>query len=55
DDIPEGMFTDISSSEDWEVRISGLSRRICTAWDWGTIPMYQIVFEEWTSGCPLPI
>ncbi|MCI62803.1 hypothetical protein A2U01_0084060, partial [Trifolium medium] len=28
DDIPEDIFTDISSSEDWEVRIPGLSRRI---------------------------
>ncbi|MCI59226.1 hypothetical protein A2U01_0080481, partial [Trifolium medium] len=32
DDIPEEMFTDISSSEDWEIRIPGASRRICTAW-----------------------
>ncbi|MCI33680.1 hypothetical protein A2U01_0054897, partial [Trifolium medium] len=46
DDIPEDMFTDISSSEDWEVRIPGASRRICTSWGWGTIPMYQIAFEE---------
>ncbi|MCI65600.1 hypothetical protein A2U01_0086858, partial [Trifolium medium] len=38
DDIPEDMFTEISSSEDWEVRIPGLSRRICTAWGGGTIP-----------------
>ncbi|MCI39103.1 hypothetical protein A2U01_0060332, partial [Trifolium medium] len=36
----------ISSSEDWEVRIPGASRRICTSWGWGTIPMYQIAFEE---------
>ncbi|MCI39648.1 hypothetical protein A2U01_0060880 [Trifolium medium] len=27
DDIP-----DISSSEDWEVRIPGASRRICISW-----------------------
>ncbi|MCI88421.1 hypothetical protein A2U01_0109708, partial [Trifolium medium] len=32
DDIPKDMFTDISTSEDWEVRIPGSSRRICTAW-----------------------
>ncbi|MCI33914.1 hypothetical protein A2U01_0055132, partial [Trifolium medium] len=46
DDIPEDMFTDISSSEDWEVRIPGLSRRICTAWGWGSIPMYQMAFQQ---------
>ncbi|MCI69716.1 hypothetical protein A2U01_0090979, partial [Trifolium medium] len=32
DDIPEEMFADISSAEDWEIRIPGLTRRICTAW-----------------------
>ncbi|MCI39099.1 hypothetical protein A2U01_0060328, partial [Trifolium medium] len=45
-DIPEEMFTDISSSEDWEIRIPGSSRRICSAWGWGTIPMYEIAFQQ---------
>ncbi|MCI83058.1 hypothetical protein A2U01_0104333, partial [Trifolium medium] len=31
DDIPEEMFIDNSSSEDWEIRIPGVTRRICTA------------------------
>ncbi|MCI73122.1 hypothetical protein A2U01_0094386, partial [Trifolium medium] len=39
DDIPGEMFTDISSVEDWEIRIPGLTRQICTTWGWGTIPM----------------
>ncbi|MCI85644.1 hypothetical protein A2U01_0106923, partial [Trifolium medium] len=26
DDIPAEMFTDISSAEDWEIRIPGLTR-----------------------------
>ncbi|MCI80652.1 hypothetical protein A2U01_0101923, partial [Trifolium medium] len=40
------MFTDISSSEDWEIRIPGSSRWICSAWGWGTIPMYEITFQQ---------
>ncbi|MCI82508.1 hypothetical protein A2U01_0103782, partial [Trifolium medium] len=38
------MFTDISSAEVWEIRIPGSTRRICTAWGWGTILMYEIAF-----------
>ncbi|MCI50698.1 hypothetical protein A2U01_0071942, partial [Trifolium medium] len=45
-DIPEEMFTNISTSEDWEIRIPGLSRRIWTAWGWGTIPVYEIAFQQ---------
>ncbi|MCI86667.1 hypothetical protein A2U01_0107948, partial [Trifolium medium] len=40
------MFTDISSSKDWEIRIPEASRRICTAWGWGTIHMYEIAFQQ---------
>ncbi|MCI06482.1 hypothetical protein A2U01_0027542, partial [Trifolium medium] len=42
------MFTDIRNPplEDWEVRISSVSRRICSSFKWGTIPMYQIAFEH---------
>ncbi|MCI76005.1 hypothetical protein A2U01_0097274, partial [Trifolium medium] len=40
------MFTDISYAEDWEIRIPGLTRRIYTAWGWGTIPMYEIAFQQ---------
>ncbi|MCI67884.1 hypothetical protein A2U01_0089143, partial [Trifolium medium] len=40
DNVPEEMFTDISTSEDFEICIPGLTRRICTMWGWGTIPMY---------------
>ncbi|MCI30223.1 hypothetical protein A2U01_0051432, partial [Trifolium medium] len=40
------MFTDISTSEDWEICIPGLTRRICTAWGWGTISMYEIAFQQ---------
>ncbi|MCI60772.1 hypothetical protein A2U01_0082028, partial [Trifolium medium] len=36
--IPGDMFTDISTADDWEIRIPGESRRICTVWGWGTIP-----------------
>ncbi|MCI44251.1 hypothetical protein A2U01_0065490, partial [Trifolium medium] len=32
DDVPEDMFTDISTSENFEIRIPGLTRRICTMW-----------------------
>ncbi|MCI56789.1 hypothetical protein A2U01_0078040, partial [Trifolium medium] len=32
DDILEEMFTDINTSEDFEIRIPGLTRRICTVW-----------------------
>ncbi|MCI60899.1 hypothetical protein A2U01_0082155, partial [Trifolium medium] len=39
--IPEDMVMDISTEEDWEIRIPEESRRICTVWGWGTIPMYQ--------------
>ncbi|MCI18164.1 hypothetical protein A2U01_0039316, partial [Trifolium medium] len=46
DDIPKDMFTNISTSEDWEIRIPESSRRICTAWGWGTIPMYEIAFQQ---------
>ncbi|MCI61297.1 hypothetical protein A2U01_0082554, partial [Trifolium medium] len=44
--IPDDMFTDISMADDWEIRIPGESRRICTVWGWGTIPMYQTTFED---------
>ncbi|MCI23248.1 hypothetical protein A2U01_0044426, partial [Trifolium medium] len=48
--IPEDMFMEISSSEDWEVRTPSLSRRICSAWGWGTIPTEDydrlVVFVE---------
>ncbi|MCI28714.1 hypothetical protein A2U01_0049916 [Trifolium medium] len=40
------MFTDISIADDWEIRIPRESRRICTVWGWGTIPMYQTTFED---------
>ncbi|MCH80195.1 hypothetical protein A2U01_0000959 [Trifolium medium] len=37
--VPEDLFTEIQTppTEDWEVRIPGNRRRICTAWGWGTI------------------
>ncbi|MCI58283.1 hypothetical protein A2U01_0079537, partial [Trifolium medium] len=34
EEFPEDLFTDIQTPpiEDWEVRIPGRGRRICTAW-----------------------
>ncbi|MCI81638.1 hypothetical protein A2U01_0102912, partial [Trifolium medium] len=46
DDVPEEIFTDISTSEDFEICIPGLTRRICTMWGWGTIPIYEIAFQQ---------
>ncbi|MCI54417.1 hypothetical protein A2U01_0075667, partial [Trifolium medium] len=44
DDIPEDMFTVIQNPplEVWGVRVLSAARRICSAFKWGTIPMYQI-------------
>ncbi|PNY04570.1 hypothetical protein L195_g000994 [Trifolium pratense] len=30
----------------WEIRVPIHGRRICSNWGWGTIPVYQIIFEH---------
>ncbi|MCH92978.1 hypothetical protein A2U01_0013924, partial [Trifolium medium] len=47
DDLPEDMFTDIQDApENWEVRIPTSRRRICSIWNCGTIPMYELAFRN---------
>ncbi|PNX59716.1 hypothetical protein L195_g059826 [Trifolium pratense] len=42
------MFTDIQDPprEAWEVHIPNISCWICSAYELGTIPMYQIAFKH---------
>ncbi|MCI58680.1 hypothetical protein A2U01_0079935, partial [Trifolium medium] len=50
-DIPEEMFTDISASEDFEIRIPGLTRRICTVWGGALSQCMRSHFSRWATGC----
>ncbi|GAU25250.1 hypothetical protein TSUD_17630 [Trifolium subterraneum] len=44
----EGMFRTIqrSPANDWKLCIPNTSRRICSKFQWGSFPMYQIAFEQ---------
>ncbi|PNX66710.1 hypothetical protein L195_g055238, partial [Trifolium pratense] len=42
------MFYEVEdpSVSHWEIRVPPPGRRICSNWGWGTIPVYQIIFEH---------
>ncbi|GAU37614.1 hypothetical protein TSUD_365350 [Trifolium subterraneum] len=44
----DGMFRTVQSPplDDWKACIPNTSRRICSKFQWGYFPMYQIVFEH---------
>ncbi|GAU51416.1 hypothetical protein TSUD_88710 [Trifolium subterraneum] len=44
----DGMFRTVqrSSLDDWKACIPNTSRRICSKFQWGSFPMYQIAFEH---------
>ncbi|GAU50949.1 hypothetical protein TSUD_140320 [Trifolium subterraneum] len=44
----EGIFRTIqrSPATDWKLCIPNTSRRICSKFQWGSFPMYQIAFEQ---------
>ncbi|GAU11976.1 hypothetical protein TSUD_196000 [Trifolium subterraneum] len=44
----EGMFRTVqhSSTDDWKACIPNTNRRICSKFQWGSFPMYQIAFEQ---------
>ncbi|GAU33261.1 hypothetical protein TSUD_333840 [Trifolium subterraneum] len=44
----EGMFRTIerSPANDWRACIPNTTRRICSKYQWGSFPMYQIAFEH---------
>ncbi|GAU17023.1 hypothetical protein TSUD_37810 [Trifolium subterraneum] len=44
----EGMFRTVqrSPADDWKACIPNTSRRICSKFQWGSFPMYQIAFEQ---------
>ncbi|GAU50663.1 hypothetical protein TSUD_410310 [Trifolium subterraneum] len=44
----EGMFRTVqhSPTDDWKACIPNTNRRICSKFQWGSFPMYQIAFEQ---------
>ncbi|GAU45300.1 hypothetical protein TSUD_327580 [Trifolium subterraneum] len=44
----DGMFRTVQrpSMDDWKACIPNTSRRICSKFQWGSFPMYQIAFEH---------
>ncbi|GAU22826.1 hypothetical protein TSUD_281930 [Trifolium subterraneum] len=44
----DGMFRTVQRPplDDWKARIPNTSRRICSKFQWGFFPMYQIAFEH---------
>ncbi|GAU31939.1 hypothetical protein TSUD_288730 [Trifolium subterraneum] len=44
----DGMFRTVQrpSTDDWKACIPNISRRICSKFQWGSFPIYQIVFEH---------
>ncbi|GAU23327.1 hypothetical protein TSUD_237810 [Trifolium subterraneum] len=50
----DGMFRTVqrSPADDWKACIPNTNRRICSKFQWGSFPMYQIAFEQ--MGYKLP-
>ncbi|GAU42036.1 hypothetical protein TSUD_90700 [Trifolium subterraneum] len=50
----EGMFRTVqrSPADDWKACIPNTNRRICSKFQWGSFPMYQIAFEQMGYGLP---
>ncbi|GAU48008.1 hypothetical protein TSUD_188790 [Trifolium subterraneum] len=44
----DGMFRTVqrSPTDDWKACIPNTNRRICSKFQWGSFPMYQIAFEQ---------
>ncbi|GAU47764.1 hypothetical protein TSUD_193010 [Trifolium subterraneum] len=44
----DGMFRTVqrSPADDWKACIPNTNRRICSKFQWGSFPMYQIAFEQ---------